>query len=61
MLKDTTWKLKTSECSSVIAFKNLSRIVNLCDFQNNLKFLGLYDHVNSLMAIVHLDFLLPSH
>jgi hypothetical protein len=26
--------LKTSECSSVIAFKNLSRIISLCDFQN---------------------------
>jgi hypothetical protein len=34
MPKDTTWKLKTSECSSVIAFENLSRIISLCDFQN---------------------------
>jgi hypothetical protein len=34
MLKDTTWKLKTSECSSVIGFENLSKIVSLCGFQN---------------------------
>jgi hypothetical protein len=34
MLKDTTWKLKTFECSSVIAFKTLSRIISLCGFQN---------------------------
>jgi hypothetical protein len=34
MLKDTTWKLKISECSRVIIFENLSRIVSLCDFQN---------------------------
>jgi hypothetical protein len=34
MLKDTTCELKTSECSSVIAFENLSRIISLCGFQN---------------------------
>jgi hypothetical protein len=34
MLKDTTWKLKISECSRIIAFENLSRIVSLCSFQN---------------------------
>jgi hypothetical protein len=34
MLKDTTWKLKTYECSSVTAFENLSKIVILCGFQN---------------------------
>jgi hypothetical protein len=32
MLKDTTWKLKTSECLSVTAFENLSRIVSSCHF-----------------------------
>jgi hypothetical protein len=32
MLKDTAWKLKTSKCSSVIDFENLSRIVSLYDF-----------------------------
>jgi hypothetical protein len=39
VLKDTTWKLKTSECSSIIAFENLSRIVSLCGFQNSWSFL----------------------
>jgi hypothetical protein len=34
MLKDTTQKLKISECSRVIAFENLSRIVSLGDYQN---------------------------
>jgi hypothetical protein len=34
VLKDTTCKLKISECSRVIAFENLYRIVSLCDFQN---------------------------
>jgi hypothetical protein len=34
MLKYMTWHLKTFECSSVIAFENLSIIVSLCDFQN---------------------------
>ncbi len=34
MLNDITWKLKASECSSVIAFENLSRIISLCGFQN---------------------------
>jgi hypothetical protein len=35
MLKDTTWKLKTYECSSVIAFeKNPTRIISLCGSQN---------------------------
>jgi hypothetical protein len=34
ILNDTTWKLKISECSSVITFKNLSRIAILCGFQN---------------------------
>jgi hypothetical protein len=34
MLKDPTWKLKTSEYYSIIAFENLSRIISLCDFQN---------------------------
>jgi hypothetical protein len=61
MLKDTTWKLKTSECSSVIAFENSSRIVSLCGFQKDLEFLGLCDHINSLMAIVHFDCVLASH
>jgi hypothetical protein len=46
MLKDTTWKLKTSECSSVIAFENLSRIISLCGFQN---------------AFVHFYYLMTSH
>jgi hypothetical protein len=61
MLKDTTGKLKISECSRVIAFKNLSRIVSLCGFSKYLKFLRLFDHVNSIMAIVHFDCLLASH
>jgi hypothetical protein len=39
MLKDTTWKLEISECSIVIAFENLSRIVSLCGFQNIWSFL----------------------
>jgi hypothetical protein len=39
MLKDTTWKLKTSERSSLIAFKNLYRIISLCGFQNIWSFL----------------------
>jgi hypothetical protein len=52
--------LKTSECSSVIAFENLSRIVSLCDFQKYLEFLGLCDHIDSLMAIVHLDCVLAT-
>jgi hypothetical protein len=39
MLNDTTLKLKTYECSSIIAFENVSRIVSLCDFQNSLSFL----------------------
>jgi hypothetical protein len=39
MLKNISWKLKSSDCSSVIAFKNLSRIVILCDFQNIWNFL----------------------
>jgi hypothetical protein len=38
VLKDTTWKLKTFECSSVISFENLSRIVSLCGFQNRWNF-----------------------
>jgi hypothetical protein len=39
MLKGIPWKLKSSECSSVIAFENLSRIVILCGFQNIWNFL----------------------
>jgi hypothetical protein len=39
MLKDTTWKLKTCECSSVIGFEDLSRIVSLCGFQDLWSFL----------------------
>jgi hypothetical protein len=39
MLKDISWKLKSSECSSMIAFENLSRIVILCGFQNIWSFL----------------------
>jgi hypothetical protein len=39
MLKDISWKLKSSECSSVIAFENLSRIVILCGFQKIWSFL----------------------
>jgi hypothetical protein len=39
MLKDISWKLKSSECSSVIAFENQSRIVILCGFQNIWSFL----------------------
>jgi hypothetical protein len=34
MIKYIIWKLKTSKCSSVIAFENLSIIVSLCGFQN---------------------------
>jgi hypothetical protein len=34
MLKDTTRKLKARECSSLIAFKNLSSIVSSFGFQN---------------------------
>jgi hypothetical protein len=49
MLKDTTCKLKTAKCSSVIAFENLSKIVSLCGFQKYLEFLGLGYHINSLM------------
>jgi hypothetical protein len=30
-------------------------------FSKYLEFLSLYDHVNSLMAIVHFDCLLASH
>jgi hypothetical protein len=30
-------------------------------FSKYLEFLGLYDHVNSLMAIVYFDCLLASH
>jgi hypothetical protein len=51
MLKDTTWKLKTSEFSSIIGFENPSRIASLCGFLKYLEFLSLCDHVNSLMAI----------
>jgi hypothetical protein len=61
MLKDTTLKLKTFECSSVISFENLSRIISLRGFQKYLVSLGLCDHVNSHMAIVHFDCLLASH
>jgi hypothetical protein len=39
MLKDISWKLKSSKCSSVIAFENPSRIVILCGFQNIWSFL----------------------
>jgi hypothetical protein len=39
MLNDISWKLKSSECSSVISFENLSRIVILCGFQNIWSFL----------------------
>jgi hypothetical protein len=39
MLKNISWKLKSSECSSVISFENPSRIVNLCGFQNIWSFL----------------------
>jgi hypothetical protein len=39
ILNDISWKLKSSECSSVIDFKNLSRIVILCGFQNIWSFL----------------------
>jgi hypothetical protein len=41
MLNDTTWKLKTSECSSIITFENLSRTISLCGFQNIWSFLIL--------------------
>jgi hypothetical protein len=34
MLKDTTWKLKTSEFSSIIVVENLSSFVSLGGFQN---------------------------
>jgi hypothetical protein len=61
MLKDTTCRLKTSECSSVIAFEKQYRIVSLCGFQKYLKFLGLCDQIDSLMDIVHFDYLLASH
>jgi hypothetical protein len=39
ILKDISWKLKSSECSSVITFENPSRIVILCGFQNIWSFL----------------------
>jgi hypothetical protein len=39
MLKDITWKLKTSKCSNVITFENLYRIINLCGLQNIWSFL----------------------
>jgi hypothetical protein len=39
MLKDTTWRLKTSECSIVTVFENLSTIASLCGFQNIWSFL----------------------
>jgi hypothetical protein len=39
MLKDISWKLKSFECSSAIAFKNLSTIVILCGFQNIWSFI----------------------
>jgi hypothetical protein len=61
VLKDTTRKLKNSECSSIIAFENLFRIVTLYVFSKYLEFLDLCDHVNSLMAIIHLDHLFASH
>jgi hypothetical protein len=61
MLKDIACMLKTSEWSSVIAFENLSRIVSLYGFKKYLEFLGLCDHIDSLMAIVHFDCLLASH
>jgi hypothetical protein len=61
MLKDIACKLKTSKCSSVIAFENLSRIFSLYGFQKYLEFLGLCDHIDSLMAIVHFDCLSASH
>jgi hypothetical protein len=38
MLKDTSGKLKTFECSSIIAFENLSRLSSLCGFQNICSF-----------------------
>jgi hypothetical protein len=38
VLNDTTLKLKTSECSSVIVFKNLSRVVSLYVFHSWLLF-----------------------
>jgi hypothetical protein len=61
MLKDITWKLKASVCSSIIAFKNPSSIASLCGFLKYLEFLGLCDHVDSHMAIVLFNCLLASH
>jgi hypothetical protein len=53
--------LKTSKCSSVIAFENPSKIGSLCGFSKYLEFLVLCDHANSLMAIVLFDCLLARH